>query len=236
MNTDLELSERARAAGAFTGRELFELLDEGVHTESALTEHAVPHDTPPRLFRVLLGAVTAHDSTPQGKLKETPSGSERGITTAGTPESRPLEDLYSWTSSAQALISANATRIRGEVFARLIDRLNDLLDPDEWELGEPMPSLSSFGAMLRFLVENAELVTPMIGLLRSGHFELSWLAAPDKLTVLEFRDDGAVDWLVFAPAGPGQATKERGVGTCAFELIWKRLRDYGVTEWMSGGE
>ena len=236
MNTDMELSQKARAASAFTGREPRELMDEGVPLVSAWAEHETRLEAPLHLFRIQMGADAEDDQARLGELNETPSGSERGITTAGTPEGRLLDNLISWMSVARTLVIKTAPRLRGDVFIRLLDRFHDLLDPDEWEPGEPMPNLSSLNMMLHFLADNTGLATPMVGLLRSGHFELSWLAAPDKLTVLEFRDDGAVDWLVFAPARPGQATKERAEGTCAFELIWERLRGYGVMEWMNGGE
>jgi hypothetical protein len=86
-----------------------------------------------------------------------------------------------------------------DIWETIGKRLSMLLDPDEWDDEDELPSAESFRRMLSFLSAHGELRCPTIFLNRQGLFSISWRPEKRKLCSLVFHPDNHVSWLVFRP-------------------------------------
>ena len=130
------------------------------------------------------------------------------------------------------ILSTYEHKLEAEVHKRLGDLLPILLDKDEYEEGDKVPDASSFHGTLDFLADHPELDVPRLNLSRRGYFRLSWRKVENKLTTLEFRPDGMIDWLVFAPPARGSRLPQRAAGESAVSEIMNILRAQKALEWM----
>ena len=65
----------------------------------------------------------------------------------------------------------------------LFRQLDDLLNPDEWELGDEMPSVASFRTFLRMIIHNKPSRRPGLGATVDGNIVAAWTMERDRLTV-----------------------------------------------------
>ena len=240
MSIDTDLSKKALSANVFTGRLPLELFEDRFQFPSAFAGVDLqPFENIqrfPDLYVTLHGDFfqTHKEWSSDIGVVYFASAEEPTSLLRETDEYFELLELWAWL--ARDLLNKFAPRLQRDVYETLQGRLQILLDPDEWNAGETLPNSQSYHAMLSFLRQHPEFQAPFVALLRTGHFEVSWRAASDELTVLEFRSDGMVDWLVFAPAGPGTRQKERAAGTSPFDVVLDRIRGYGTLNWMNRAE
>ena len=148
------------------------------------------------------------------------------------PPVRPEAALRDAEARLRRLLAGARPHLVADLYERIERRLAVVLDADDWEEGDELPDLRSFGRLLQFLGEHPDLRPPSIFLSRRGYFDASWRAAPDKLASIEFHPDGRVSWLVFAPSPTKQEQTEEASGETRVELVLRRVEDYGVNEWM----
>ena len=132
----------------------------------------------------------------------------------------------------QMILSIYEHKLKADVYKRLNHLLPILLNPDEYEEGDKLPDPFSFRSMLDLLVAHPEFDVPRINLSRRGYLRLSWRKAENKLTTLECRPDGMIDWLWFAPPARGSRLPQRAAGESAVSEIIKILRVPNALAWM----
>lgn len=65
----------------------------------------------------------------------------------------------------------------------LFAQLDDLLDPDEWEMSDKMPSVESFRTFLRMIVFLGDVRRPSLGTTAAGNVLAGWFVGRDRLTI-----------------------------------------------------
>jgi hypothetical protein len=145
------------------------------------------------------------------------------------------EILEARAALLKALLSFARAGLRTPTFERLQSRLTTLLDPGEWEKNDRLPNFGSFNIMLNFLIAHPDFGVPFVALLGSGNFELSWRRVDGRLTTIEFREDGWVQWLVFAKLEQPGAPRERDGGLCKLADMMSRLEHHGALDLIAGG-
>lgn len=77
----------------------------------------------------------------------------------------------------------------------LFKQLDRLLDEDEWDFSDEMPSEGSFKTFLRLIIHNQVKLMPGIGATSDGKIIAAWTSGKDRLTVECLADD-TVRWVL----------------------------------------
>jgi hypothetical protein len=78
--------------------------------------------------------------------------------------------------------------------AGLFAQLDNMLDPQEWDFSDEMPSTSSFMTFLRMIIHNRVVRRPGLGATTDGKIIAAWTAGHNRLTV-ECLPDDKVRWV-----------------------------------------
>jgi len=76
----------------------------------------------------------------------------------------------------------------------LFRQLDNMLDADEWDFSDEMPSVGSFKTFLRMIIHNKVRQRPGLGATIDGKIIASWTVGGDRLTV-ECLPDDTVRWV-----------------------------------------
>jgi hypothetical protein len=106
------------------------------------------------------------------------------------------EELARALAQSKKAVRNRAHFIGPDQASRIIDRLNAILDPDdwEWEEGEPAPSFSSADALMQ-AVAAVETPVASLSITRTGNLRGMWEVEGGFLTI-EGLKDGSVSWIM----------------------------------------
>jgi hypothetical protein len=111
--------------------------------------------------------------------------------------------------------------------AGLFSQLDQLLDADEWDFDDAMPSVESFRTFLRLIIHNKVANRPGLGATRDGKIIAAWTAGKDRLTV-ECMPDDTIRW-VLVKYEDGQRVSSANTGPVS--LLRKYLAPYEPGVW-----
>ena len=147
----------------------------------------------------------------------------RVITQPINPDERIFDQLV-----ALKLTSADFTRHLDETWrAGLFSRLDHLLDANEWDFSDEMPSVASFKTFLRAVVHNKVKRPPSLGCTRDGRIIASWRCGEDRL-VLECMPGDQVRWVATRHI---EGDRVSAAGTSPTKFIHNALKPYSPEVW-----
>ena len=111
--------------------------------------------------------------------------------------------------------------------AGLFQKLDDLLDADEWDFTHEMPSLESFKSFLRMIVHSRVTKRPSLGATSDGKIVASWRAGDGRL-VVECLSNDDVRWVASRQID-GKPVSAAGTSPVAF--LRTALQPYGPEIW-----
>jgi hypothetical protein len=76
----------------------------------------------------------------------------------------------------------------------LFKQLDNLLDAEEWDFSDEMPSVGSFKTFLRMIIHNRVKRRPGLGATSDGKIIATWTVGADRLTV-ECKSNDTVRWV-----------------------------------------
>lgn len=71
----------------------------------------------------------------------------------------------------------------------LIKHVHRLLDPEDWDQGDPVPSANSFQTLLRLLISINPERQPGLGIAPSGNFVAAWHDGEDRIFIETAKND-----------------------------------------------
>ena len=109
----------------------------------------------------------------------------------------------------------------------LFRKLDDLLDADEWDFTDEIPSVASFKTFLRMIVHNKVTKRPSLGATSDGKIIASWRANGDRLVVECYGND-EVRWVASRHLA-GKRVSAAGTSPVAF--LRPALQPYAPEVW-----
>jgi hypothetical protein len=132
-----------------------------------------------------------------------------------------------------SVLSLATSILQRKVVESLRHRLSELLNAQEWDDADTLPSFKSFRSLLLFFGHN-ELRAPALTISNEGKFVATWLKTRKDITRLEFDDVGWVKWIVLlSPIGRNEQQYIKGTGTAPADQVKKTLQIHDVWRWMS---
>lgn len=141
-------------------------------------------------------------------------------------------NLFAIQHEVYSILCEYQRKLREDVCLRLGDLLGGFFDPEDWEENASLPNPQSFLAMVRFFSKHPELRPSRLSLSRLGYFEASWRKSRDQLATLQFKPNGIIQWLVFAPPVSDSTVKQRATGESSNRSVLSHIEPFGAFEWM----
>lgn len=105
------------------------------------------------------------------------------------------DQLLTKLVSLKRMTASVAMHFSSDWRAKLFHRLDTLLDPDNWQPEDQLPSEKSFSTLLRMMIYLHPTRRPTIGLSPTGHFVTAWKKDTDRL-IIECIGNDDVRWIV----------------------------------------
>lgn len=144
-------------------------------------------------------------------------------TEATDPTSAVFDQLISLKVSTSSL----AMHLTGAWRQGLFAQLDHLLDPDEWDFSDALPSVASFRTFLRLMISLGNVRRPSLGSTGTGDIIAAWIIGKDRLT-LECLPDDHVRWIVSTTLS-GEPTS--AAGRTKIHLLESLLEPYNPRTW-----
>jgi len=146
---------------------------------------------------------------------------------------RPIEvQLCEKAASLKRLAATVAMHLDAEWRGRLFTRLDQLLDPIDWESDFELPSEQSFSTFLRMIIYLHPTRWPGIGLSAGGHFLASWVCGSDRIIIECLRND-EVRWVLSRTV---DGDRESGAGKLQLHRIPEVTAGYHPEPLFNNGE
>lgn len=113
--------------------------------------------------------------------------------------------------------------------AGLFKQLDQLLDPEEWDSSDELPSQKSFMTFLRLVTYLQIPKRPSLGVTSKGNLLAAWVKNGDRL-VMEFQPDDHVRWSV---ARQQDGERETAAGCTMVRRLEPVLRPYEPGFWFN---
>jgi hypothetical protein len=111
--------------------------------------------------------------------------------------------------------------------AGLFKQLDNLLDAEEWDFSDEMPSVASFSTFLRMIIHNRVGRRPGLGATVDGKIIAAWTTDSDRLTV-ECQADDTVRWVATKYVNGERVSS---ANTCPVALLRTFLAPYLPEVW-----
>lgn len=111
-------------------------------------------------------------------------------------------------------------------------RLSDLFKISKEEPEYRVVSPASIRFLRNFLEKNSKINTPSLFLADSGAVRAQWNCAPNKALALLFQQDGAVDYVLFAPDRRRPSITGDHAGSTAWQSALPIFRRSSRTDWL----
>jgi hypothetical protein len=93
----------------------------------------------------------------------------------------------------KVITASVAMHLSSEWRTGLFAQLDDLIDPDNWEVGDSLPTSPSFNTFIRMISHSRPKVPPSLGATHDGNILAGWVVKRDRLTIESLPDD-TVRW------------------------------------------
>lgn len=130
-------------------------------------------------------------------------------------------------SSFKVLVSRVSMHLGIEWLQKLFSQIDSLLDVDEWDSSDPVPSAETARTFIRLLLAMKVSRKPGLGVSNSGNLVAAWTTGPNRLTV-ECLPHDRVRW-VLARVIEGET--ERAAGDGKIERLREILAPYDPAIW-----
>lgn len=91
--------------------------------------------------------------------------------------------------SLKGIAGAVAMHLDADWRRRLFARLDEICDPEEWEVDCALPSEQSFSTFVRMIIYLHPTKRPSIGLAPNGNFLSAWRHGDDRITIESLAND-----------------------------------------------
>jgi hypothetical protein len=147
-------------------------------------------------------------------------------TEATDPSAKVFDQLVSLKVSTSSL----AMHLDGAWRKGLFGQLDHLLDADDWDFSDTLPTVESFKTFLRLMISLGQVRRPSLGSTATGDIIAAWIIGKDRLT-LECLPDDHVRWMVSTTL-EGEPTS--GAGRTKIHLLESLLSPYNPETWFGG--
>ncbi len=135
----------------------------------------------------------------------------------------PEQRLFDRLVDLKVKTSSLAMHLENVWRTGLFNELDQLLDVDEWDLSDTLPSVESFVTFLRTTIFLGKIRRPGLGATCEGHILAGWITGKDRLTV-EYRPNDQLRWVLTADG----STKS---GSCAAPNLKMHLAAFQPNRW-----
>jgi hypothetical protein len=142
-----------------------------------------------------------------------------------------MERLFGVSAQLKILVSQVSMHLPEDWRRQLFRKLDDLLEPENWDESDTLVNPNSFMAFLRLILQIGPVGRASLGVSAEGHFLVGWMREGDSLT-LEFIGKDGVHWnIVRHIAG----RRESAAGRTIVDRLKAVLQPYAPEDWFSNG-
>ncbi|MBR0647126.1 hypothetical protein [Plastoroseomonas hellenica] len=169
-----------------------------------------------------------------GELKRgrTPSRSDGQVSKSYTRGANNQEAVFVRNVDLKVAYATFAMHLSKEIKSKYFERLDQILDVEEWEIEDALPKLSSFQDFARTLIFYQFKWLPELTVSSSGVVAACWYTKNDRITV-EFTGNRSCRW---ALSFRENEELELATGSCQIVNLESRLRPYPLHEKIFDGE
>jgi len=142
----------------------------------------------------------------------------------------PNTKVYDQLVALKVNTSSLAMHLTGAWRAGLFRQLDHLLDPDEWDFADKLPTVPSFQTFLRLVIALGHTKRPALGASADGNLISAWVNGRDRLTV-ECLPNDMVRWVVVQHIGGERISV---AGRNPTYLLKSYLAPYNPGAWFDG--
>jgi hypothetical protein len=136
-------------------------------------------------------------------------------------------ELFDHLLTLKVDTSQIAMHLEGAWRAGLFRQLDDLLDEDNWDIADVLPTRAAFLTFLRMIILLGRPRRPSLGVTDDGNIVASWTRQLNRLTI-ECQPKDDLRWVLVRYQ---DAEPETGAGTCKVEKLGSRLAPYDPGIW-----
>lgn len=145
---------------------------------------------------------------------------------ATDPNAKVFDQLVALKVSTSSL----AMHLDGAWRRGLFGQLDHLLDPEDWDFSDTLPTTESFKTFLRLMISLGHVRRPSLGSTATGDIIAAWIVGKDRLT-LECLPEDHVRWIISTTLS-GEATS--AAGRTKIHLLEPLLEPYNPRTWFDG--
>ncbi len=146
------------------------------------------------------------------------------------PADKPLpERLYDALARIKLLTAQVAMHLDTEWRRHVFERLDDLLDAEDWHEDDDPIKASSFETFLRMIIFHNPSRRPGFGVSNRGYLIAAWTSGSDRLTI-ECLPNDTVRWVLSCEVD-GEA--ERAAGETSVRRLMEVLAPYSPPRWFA---
>jgi hypothetical protein len=161
------------------------------------------------------------------------TGAAQAVRDSRVVEADPLESkLRDRAASLKRMTATVGMYLDREWRTKLFARLDQLLDPEDWDSDFQLPSEQSYSTFLRMIIYLHPTRRPSLGLSLSGHFLSAWVRGGDRI-VIECIGNDDVRW-VLSRTVDGQ--RESGAGRVQLHRIPDVTAGYQPEQLFNNGD
>ena len=143
---------------------------------------------------------------------------------------KPLsERLYDSLARIKLLTAQVAMHLDTEWRSRLFEKLDDLLDAENWHEDDDPIKTSSFDTFLRMIIFHSPSRRPGFGVSNRGYLIAAWTTGSDRLTI-EFLPHDIVRWVLSCEV---DSETERAAGETSVRRLIEVLAPYSPLRWFA---
>lgn len=139
----------------------------------------------------------------------------------------PATKVYDQLVALKVSTASLAMHLEQAWRSGLFKQLDDLLDADDWDFSDELPSLASFKTFLRLMVALGHVRRPSLGATASGDLIAAWVNGKNRLTI-ECLPGDQVRWVVVKYVGDQRIS---AAGRNPTRLLKHFLQPYDPSSW-----
>lgn len=146
------------------------------------------------------------------------------------PAPQPEEQIFDRLVAFKVSTSQLAMHLHEAWRGGLFNQLDDLLDANDWDFEDRLPTVASFKTFLRMIIALGEIRRPSLGATSNGDIIAAWQHEKDRLTV-ECLPNDQIRWVVRRTLRGERVTV---AGKNSSSLLLEVLAPYNVGEMFGG--
>jgi hypothetical protein len=146
------------------------------------------------------------------------SGKKPGTISAGPIQASFEERIFSSLASLKIAVSQYAMHLSHDERHRIFERLDGVINVDDWHEEDPLPQLPSFRNFLKWMIYAKRFDWSSIGVSNRGQILVAW-SRPKLALTANFSGDNKVTWTAVVQTDEGEA---HTVGSCSLQYFTKQ--------------